>query len=87
MSSGYAYILKFVNAIMYAIIFDIVSTIDNQQANVIFRDFRLGEVCRYWIMPQLFKVNTTNMNRFLLLIITVLISLKLCCCFLWVVGY
>ena len=47
MSSGYAYILKFVNAIMYAIIFDIVSTIDNQQANVIFRDFRLGEVCRY----------------------------------------
>lgn len=54
MSSGYAYILKFVNAIMYAIIFDIVSTIDNQQANVIFRDFRLGEVCRYWILPQLF---------------------------------
>ena len=29
---------------MYAIIFDIVSTIDNQQANVIFRDSSLGEV-------------------------------------------
>lgn len=36
--------MKFVNAIIYAIVFDIVSTIDNQQANVIFRDFSLGEV-------------------------------------------
>lgn len=43
MNSDYAYILKFVNAIIiYAIVYVVFSTIYNQQANVILRDFSLG---------------------------------------------
>lgn len=61
--------------------FSLLSRSYNQQVNVIFRDFSLGEVyVDIDCMPQLFKAGATNMNNFKIVIMFTVGF------FSWVVG-